>query len=197
VIILSEKEKLRELYQNKRKQMSKTILKNKSSIITDKIYSYVKENNYKDIMIFVSFRNEIYTHDLVKELLKEQNTNIYVPYIDKKADEMKISHIKNFTNDLKPGVFGILEPKEQLRTDINLKDKLDLIIVPGLVYSKNGYRIGYGGGYYDKFLSSITGDVKKVGIVYSNLVVEKLPVDSYDIPVDLIITDEKNINPER
>lgn len=193
---MSKKEKLRELYQKKRKQMDEIILKNKSNSITDKVYSYVKENSYKDIMIFVSFRNEIYTHDLIKKLL-EENINIYVPYIDKNDDEMKISHITNFANDLKPGVFGILEPKEQLRTDINLKEKLDLIIVPGLVYSKKGYRIGYGGGYYDKFLSSITGDVKKVGIVYSNLVVDKLPVDSYDIPVDLIITDKKNINPKR
>ncbi|MGM0445480.1 MAG: 5-formyltetrahydrofolate cyclo-ligase [Bacillota bacterium] len=192
---MSEKEKLRELYQNKRKQMDKTVLKNKSVTITDKIYRYIKEGNYKNVMIFVSFRNEIYTHDLIKKLLDEDRINIYVPYIDKNVDEMKISHITNFTNDLKPGVYGILEPKQKLRDDNNLVDKLDLIIIPGLVYSRDGYRIGYGGGYYDKFLSSISEEVKKVGIVYSNLVIDKLPVNSYDIPVDLIITDKKNINP--
>jgi len=66
-----------------------------------------------------------------------------------------------------------------------------------LVYSEKGYRIGYGGGYYDKFLSTISNNVKKVGIVYSNLVVNELPINNYDIPVDLIITDNKNIEPKR
>ncbi len=194
---MNKKEKMRTIYQNKRQEMKKDILNKKSNIIINKIYDYIKENQFNNIMIFVSFRNEIYTHDLIKKLLDENNTNLYVPYIDKNVDEMKISHITNYDKDLVPGVFGILEPKENLRQDDNLKDKLDLIIVPGLVYSENGYRIGYGGGYYDKFLSSISKNVKKVGIVYSNLVVNELPINNYDIPVDLIITDNKNIQPKR
>ena len=194
---MNKKEKMRTIYQNRRQEMNKDILNKKSNIITNKIYDYIKENQFNNIMIFVSFRNEIYTHDLIKKLLDENNTNLYVPYIDKDVDEMKISHITNFDKDLVPGVFKILEPKENLRQDDNLKDKLDLIIVPGLVYSEKGYRIGYGGGYYDKFLSSISKNVKKVGIVYSNLVVNELPINNYDIPVDLIITDKKNIEPKR
>ena len=194
---MNKKEKMRKLYQNKRQEMNKDILNKKSNIITNKIYDYIKENQFKNIMIFVSFRNEIDTHGLIKKLLDENNTNLYVPYIDKDVDEMKISHITNYDQDLVPGVFGILEPKENLRQDDDLKDKLDLIIVPGLVYSEKGYRIGYGGGYYDKFLSTISNNVKKVGIVYSNLVVNELPINNYDIPVDLIITDNKNIQPKR
>ena len=194
---MNEKERLRKLYQNKRQKMDDNLIKRKSELITDKIFDYIKENNYKNIMIFVSFRNEIYTHDLIKNLLKVKKTNIFVPYIDKSVDEMKISHITNYETDLEPGVFGILEPKEKLRNSNNFKNNLDLIIVPGLVYSKKGYRIGYGGGYYDKFLSSIPENIKKVGIVYSNLVVDKLPINKYDIPVDLIITDHENIKPKR
>jgi 5-formyltetrahydrofolate cyclo-ligase len=89
-----------------------------------------------------------------------------------------------------------LEPTEKVKNNNEMYD-LDIIVVPGLVFSKNGYRIGYGGGYYDKFLSEVSNEVKKVGIVYSDFVVNDLPVDEYDLPVDLIMTERETIIPKR
>ena len=109
---------------------------------------------------------------------------------------MKISQIEDFDKDLEKGVYNILEPIEKVKKESNNYD-LDIIVVPGLIFSKNGYRIGYGGGYYDKFLSRVSDKVKKVGIVYSDFVLDDLPVDDYDIPVDLIMTERETIIPKR
>jgi 5-formyltetrahydrofolate cyclo-ligase len=195
VRILKQKEKLREEYKNKRQNLSSTISRN-SSIITNKLDSYIQKNNPKNIMIFVSFRNEIYTHDLIKKWLTEGDKNIFVPYIKSDIDQMKIRPIKDFEKDLERGVYNILEPTEKVKNNNEMYD-LDIIVVPGLVFSKNGYRIGYGGGYYDKFLSEVSNEVKKVGIVYSDFVVNDLPVDEYDLPVDLIMTERETIIPKR
>ena len=183
------KEDLREKYFDIRQNLSDEYLEEKSKLITDKLDKYVKEKQFNNIMIFVSFRNEINTHPLIKKWLKDKDKNIFVPYIDNNLDKMKISKIKDFHQDLSPGVFDILEPIEELQKD-DSANYLDLIVVPGLIFSKQGYRIGYGGGYYDMFLNETEPEVKKVGIVFSRFIVNELPVDDHDLPVDLIITEE-------
>ncbi len=193
---MKTKNKLRKEYLRKRENLPLEFIKEKSKIITAKLKQYIEKNNYKNIMIFVSFRNEVQTHNMIKELLSEDDKNIYVPYIDKRVNDMRISKIEDFEKDLQPGMFNILEPKIKLRKD-ELYKKLEMIVVPGLIFSKQGYRIGYGGGYYDKFLSKITDDVKKIGITFSPFIVDKLPVDKYDLPVDLIITENNEIETMR
>ncbi|MCF8001226.1 MAG: 5-formyltetrahydrofolate cyclo-ligase [Halanaerobiales bacterium] len=193
---MKDKEKLRKEYMTKRANLKSTIINKNSSIITNKLDSYIHKNNFNNIMIFVSFKNEIYTHELIKKWLNDGEKKIYVPYIESNIDQMKISQIEDFDKDLEKGVYNILEPKEKVKKESNNYD-LDIIVVPGLIFSKDGYRIGYGGGYYDKFLSSVSDEVKKVGIVYSDFVVDDLPVDDYDIPVDLIMTERETIIPKR
>ena len=190
------KEDLREKYFDIRQNLSDKYLEEKSKLITDKLDKYVEEKQFNNIMIFVSFRNEINTHPLIKKWLKDKDKNIFVPYIDNNLDKMKISKIKDFHQDLSPGVFDILEPIEELQKD-DSANYLDLIVVPGLIFSKQGYRIGYGGGYYDMFLNETEPEVKKVGIVFSRFIVNELPVDDHDLPVDLIITEEDIIKAER
>lgn len=193
---MNTKDKLRKKYISKRQALSSTLINKKSSIITNKLDTYIQENNYDNIMIFVSFKNEIHTHDLIKKWLTDSENNIYVPYIDNNKHQMSISKIKDFEKDLERGVYNILEPTVDIKDEEEIYD-LDIIVVPGLIYSKDGYRIGYGGGYYDKFLSGVSNEVKKVGIVYSDFVVDELPVDEHDLPVDLIMTEREIIIPER
>ncbi|MBS3810654.1 MAG: 5-formyltetrahydrofolate cyclo-ligase [Halanaerobiales bacterium] len=193
---MKSKNNLRKEYLRKRENLSLEFIKEKSKIITEKLKKYIEKNKYKNIMIFVSFRNEVQTHNLIKELLSEEDKNIYVPYIDKSVNDMRISKIEDFEKDLQAGMFNILEPKIKLRKD-ELYKNLDMIVVPGLIFSKQGYRIGYGGGYYDKFLSKITEDVKIIGITFSPFIVDKLPIDKYDLPVDLIINENNEIEAMR
>lgn len=89
-----------------------------------------------------------------------------------------------FDGKSKPGHFDIPEPTG----DIITPDENTLCIVPGLGYDREKYRIGYGGGYYDRFLRDFTG--VSLGAFYSEFYGERLPRDEYDIPLDIIITEK-------
>lgn len=160
-----------------------------SKSIIDKLMNTKIYKESKNIMCFVSFKSEVFTHDFIKESLK-LGKNIYVPIIDKKTNTMHASKIEDFS-DLKEGYYGILSPTEE---KINIIDPnaLDLIIVPGVAFTKDGYRIGYGGGYYDKFFSLLKKDVEKIAICFNLQFREQLPIEEFDYKIPNIIT-ESNI----
>ena len=98
---------------------------------------------------------------------------------------MNLIQIKSW-NDLEPGYFGILEPKHSA----NYVGEIDLVITPSIVYDKNGYRLGYGKGFYDKYLA-LNNHNTSIGISYDKLLQNDIPIDSHDKAVDIIITEEK------
>lgn len=102
-------------------------------------------------------------------------------------------HIVNSLDELEPGSFGLLEPRE----DAPLYDPGDdtrgsLAFAPAIAFDKYGYRLGYGGGYYDRFFNAYNGSV--VGVIFSDFVVPSLPHGRYDIRAGLLIT-EKGVRP--
>ena len=156
----------------------------KNNLIFKELISNRDIEKAENIMCFVSFRNEVDTHKFIKHMLKN-NKNIYIPIIDSKNKIMNISKLKSF-DELEKGFYGILEPKEEFIriTDLEI---LDIVITPGVVFSKNNYRIGYGGGFYDKFFANKKLKAKKIGLCFSEQIIESIPIDKYDIPVDYII----------
>lgn len=159
-----------------------------------KIMSMLKETaafkKADNIMCFVSFASEVYTHDFIKECIKS-GKNVIVPYIDKEKDTMELSLIKSFF-ELESGFFGILEPKKETIRDFP-KEELDIIVTPCVAFDSEKYRIGYGKGYYDRFFAKGAGGTK-IGVCFSENLVDNMPRDEFDIPVDMVITDEKIIN---
>lgn len=130
-------------------------------------------------------KREIFTKPIIHILLNS-GRNVFVPKIidDKRLSTHKINSIQ----DLQPGLFGIEEP-----VTIESKEKnFDCIILPMLAADLKGNRVGYGKGYYDRFLEQTTG--VKIGIVYDACVVEEVETDEYDIPLDMIITEKRVID---
>ena len=113
-------------------------------------------------MFYVSFNNEVDTIETIKELLKnkeENKKNIIVPYVEKNNPILQLSKLNSF-DDLEPKTFGILEPKDGKIKKFDVK-KVDLVLVPGIVFDENGHRIGYGYGYYDRFLRKLNKNKTK------------------------------------
>ena len=98
-------------------------------------------------------------------------------------DAVIIHSLDNLSKDK----YGILEPDE----DINPieVDAIDLVILPGLAFDNKGGRLGYGGGYYDKYLSNISDNAVKVALCYDFQVIDTVPMEEHDICTDLLITD--------
>ncbi|VEF47798.1 5-formyltetrahydrofolate cyclo-ligase [Bacillus freudenreichii] len=116
----------------------------------------------------------------------EQGKIIVVPKCIPETKGMSFRRISAFTQ-LESSFFGLFEPIESQTEEIS-KDEIDLLIVPGLVYSRNGYRTGFGGGYYDRFLTDYHG--KTVSLAFSRQLAKHVPVEEHDIPVDKIITEK-------
>lgn len=183
-----KKKSIREKVLKKRKNLNKEKRAIYSNEIISKIFNSSYYKNAKTIMCFISFSDEVDTHEFIKQSIKDWK-KIVVPITFPKTHELKPSLLKDF-NELEPGFYNILTPKKEFERFIDPKD-IDLVITPGVAFRKDGYRVGYGGGYYDRFLSKIP-DTPTIGIAFDIQIVEDLPVDSYDIPVDYIYT-EKNI----
>ena len=99
---------------------------------------------------------------------------------------MEFYYLRSFDEDLESGAFGVLEPKIgrcEKMTDFSNS----ICIVPGLAFDNEGYRLGYGKGYYDRFLCNYPG--VKIGICYASCVKRELPHGFYDVPVGILVTD--------
>ena len=151
---------------------------NKSMIIKNKIMNLDIYKNSKVIALYSSMKSEVDTKELIKESL-ELGKKVLLPRILNK-NKMIFIEINNDTN-YERNTFGVLEP-------IGIEEKnIDLMIIPGVAFDKDNNRLGYGRGYYDKYLKD--KDLYKIGICFHEQLVDNIEVDEHDIKMDLIITD--------
>ena len=179
---LREKEALRKFLINRRSELGPSI--DFQSNILNNIKPLIEEIENEYIGTYISFRDELDTKKLNQYLL-ERELNLALPAIDFQTKEINFFMYHKNT-ELIENKFSILEPKN--------KDKVifpKIILIPLLGYSKSGFRLGYGGGYYDKYLSkNDIGDVKKIGIAFSFQEVEEIPVEDHDERLDWILTEK-------
>ncbi len=142
----------------------------------------------KRIFTFISFGEEISTHALIRESIS-RGLEVYVPITERGNPHMRLSRLRSM-DDLILGHYGILTPHPDA-LEFADPNAPDLVIVPGLAFDAGGYRLGYGGGFYDRYFSSLTSDPVKLGYCYSFQLVEQLPHESHDIPVDRVITEKQ------
>lgn len=157
----------------------------------EEIYSkLITSDFYKSsatIFSFVSFKDEVDTHKFIIRALADGKT-ICVPKVASKKEGMKTYKINSFDN-LKTGYFGILEPKDDC-LEI-LPEHIDFILMPGVAFDHKGGRVGYGAGFYDRFLSNLKKDVPKIAIAYDIQLIDKVPTDEFDVKIDGIITNSQ------
>lgn len=183
------KNSLREKFKKKRREMSPEEKKKLDLTIAEKLFNLWQYREENIILTYVSTDIEVDTIFIIKRSF-EMGKTVAVPRCIDGTHNMDFYIIKSF-DDLENGSFGVLEPK------IDKCEKLTdfskgLCIVPALVYDKRGYRLGYGKGYYDRFLSNFKGQT--VGISYNFCLIDKLPNGKFDRRLDKVITQNTIIN---
>lgn len=133
------------------------------------------------ILLYLSMPGEI----SVEELAVSGTQQYYVPRCAPKR-RLAIHPYTPGVTPLRSGPFGIREPDPTLVPEIP-PETIDLVIVPGLVLSEDGWRIGYGGGYYDRFLPRLRPDCLRVGLFPAELIVPTVPVDPWDARLDIVL----------
>jgi len=153
-------------------------------IIFSKLTGSSDYREAKVVFIFVSFRSEVDTHRIIRKALEDGKV-VGVPKVLSKAEGMKAFRIESM-QDLAEGYFGVLEPKKG-SPEIPAAD-IDLIVIPGAAFDREGGRIGYGGGFYDKYISEAGRGIRKVALAYRMQILDKVPMEENDMRVDAIIT---------
>lgn len=156
-------------------------------LITMDIYK-----NSAAIMAYIDFRNEVETMPLIEHCLSE-NKRVVVPVCIKENHELLLSELKDPQRELTPSTYGVPEPAPEYLRPFP-KEDLDLILVPAVAYDEQGFRIGYGAGYYDRFFGGLTRKVPSIGLAFELQIIDRVPTEPTDRPVDYIITEKRLIN---
>lgn len=174
-----DKTEIRRKFGNIRKSLAK-------SGVTAEIYVSDFYRKAESVFSYVSYGAEIDTIPFIERALAD-NKRVAVPLMREKG-KMVFIEIDSL-NQLRPNKYGIPEP-EYSDEKVLVSDKNTLIAVPGLAFDKRGYRLGYGGGYYDRYLS-MNSFMKTAGFCYEQQITDSLPHYEYDVPVDIIVTERR------
>ena len=142
-------------------------------------------------MFYVNKDNEVRTEEMIKESLR-MGKKVAVPITRVKEKNLEPSLLTDYDLELSPGTYGILEPTEEYIRPIS-PEEIDLIIVPGVAFDRLGSRLGFGGGFYDNFLKRLPSSTTRIALAFQLQIVEQVPCEEKDQPVDIIITGEENI----
>ncbi len=181
------KNALRLQLREKRQALSPALHAEKSEAIRRRLEELSEYKNADRVLFYVSAKDEVSTHALIQDALASGRT-VFVPKIS--GETLTICPLYKW-EELQPGTFGILEPCDVLETAH--PEHMDLIVVPGLGFDSRGHRIGYGKGHYDKLLKLTRG--YKVGLAFHEQLIEEVPNEEHDVPLNLIITDQTLITP--
>ena len=189
------KKEFRKKVINLRKEKDKDFIKHNSDIITDKLLNLDCIKNDKNIMLYLDFNNEVSTDSLIKKLLNLGKI-VSSPITLKEERKLIPSQITDLKNGIQYGAYNIREPKPECSPAINIKD-LDVVIVPAVAYDKNCYRLGYGGGFYDRFLENLRKDAVTIGIAFDLQIFDEVPKEAHDAQLDYIVTESRILTPNK
>ena len=178
------KTELRQKYRSLRQSMPQEIKEQKDVAIAAQVRRLWQYQRNNVLLIYVSTNIEVDTFRIIRQAL-EDGKRVAVPRCVPDTRNMDFYYIDS-TDELSPGMFGVLEPDANPER-LYKESEGGLCIVPAFSYDWRGYRLGYGKGYYDRFLSRFEGNM--VGICYSECVQRSLPHGRFDRPVELLVTE--------
>lgn len=165
----------------------------KSLNIIKKILLLEEVRDREILFIYVDFRSEVETHFLIAELLR-QGKKVVVPVTLVKEKRLLPVAIRDMKKDLVPGYCSIPEPRIELRKNqIIAAGEIETIILPGSVFDEQGGRLGYGGGYYDRFMACDAPLARRVGLAFELQVVDQLTLQAHDEMLDRVVTEKRMI----
>lgn len=190
--INEEKEKIRETIRAKRNALAAEDAEKLSNAVALQLLKLSRYNDAKTILFYAAKGNEVRTKSLIIKALRT-GKKVLLPITNMAKEEIDFAEIRNLATDLKAGPFGIAEPKNKPTGE---KEKIDIIIVPGLAFARDGHRVGYGLGFYDKLLPKLremNPNIKKIGLAYNFQVLDNVPRNENDQRVDVVVTESSVI----
>ena len=181
------KENIRRQFLEKRDGLSADWIEIASKQIRKNLGKVEQYKKAQTIACYHSTGSEVRTHEIMQEILSHGKT-LALPRV--RDDNLVFCNVKKF-EDLEKGEFGIMEPKQYC----GMVDKFDLIIVPAVAMTRNGQRLGYGCGFYDKFLAG--KNIPTIALAFSKSIAKSIPHEESDVTIDIIVTEEETIHSKK
>lgn len=185
-----EREHVRAETLHRRDRLTAAVRSKLSRQIVHSVVTWIQSEGFDAVMLYLSMRSEVETLGLLN-LLLHQKKIVCAPVVDTHHLELTPHRIRDPKTELVRHRYGMLEPN--VTCPIFPTAQLQLIIVPGTAFDSNGYRLGYGKGFYDRFLTKCPHAVS-VGLAYQIQIVEDTFPQAWDVPVQHIFTEKRRIN---
>ena len=182
---------LREQVKQTRRAMSKAEVRRRSALVARRLIELDAFRRAQGVMLYLPVRNEVDPTLAVTQCLNDGKT-LGLPRMDYAHDRIVVHRVDDLTRQLVLGRMRLVEP-DPAKTEPLPLDEIDLVVVPGLAFDREGNRLGWGRGYYDAFLAGLGSRVCRVGLAYAFQIVEAIEHDGHDMPMDYVVTDETTL----
>ncbi len=162
----------------------------KSKTIIQKVKSLPAYGDARTVMLYLDFRGEVETTELVQDALAE-GKRVVVPVCNPDRT-ITPKEIHNLEQDLQIGTWGIREPKPGLCPPVDPLE-IDLVLVPGVAFDLKGNRLGYGAGYYDRFVLRLRPETPLAALAFEEQVLPEIQPDPHDRPMHMVVTENRVI----
>lgn len=186
---MEEKKTIRKKVLTQLKEIQKPEYEQLSYEIASKLYETDEWKQATTIGITISRPPEVDTYQMIRRAWQEKK-RVVVPKCYPETKEMIFYELTRF-DELESVYYGLYEPMVEKTKSIN-KEEISLLLVPGVAYDRRGYRIGFGGGYYDRFLTDFKGTT--ISLAFHLQLFDDLPHEEHDIPVGKIITEQGSVH---
>ena len=186
-----QRKNLRRIQLAARERISPAERTTANASITHIFFSLQLLSDARLFFVYCSYRSEVETYQLMQQAIAI-GKKICVPRTAPTLGQMQAVTITDPLLDLAPGFKGIPEPRDTICTNgLIAAPSIEIAVIPGVAFDLSGNRLGYGCGYYDKFLSLEAPQACRVGLAYSCQVVDTLPVQPHDVPMDILVTEKE------
>lgn len=180
------KNHLRIALRERRQNLAPQVVREDSALIRDRLLRLTQFHDARSVMLYLPARGEVDTWPLLDHFWG-RGSEILLPRCRDNAPGVMDAYAVTSRDDLGPGCFGLTEPRADLARPVPAPEP-EVILVPALAFDHRGYRLGFGGGYYDRFLPTLTCAPLLIGPAYAFQFVERIPREPWDRPVEMVIT---------
>lgn len=145
------------------------------------------------VLAYLNFGAEFAAEQLVAQALAD-GKQVWLPRVDVARNRLAPFRVRELAHDVAPGAFGIREPLPQRCQPLVQLNEIDLVLLPGVAFSRDGARLGYGGGYYDKLLATFPHQPSLVAAAFALQIVAEIPQEATDRKVDWLVTENETIH---
>jgi 5-formyltetrahydrofolate cyclo-ligase len=193
------KQTIRQRILSEREQLSSELRAQFSAAIVRRIVQMPEYQAARVVLGYMNFGAEFESELWVRQALAD-GKQLLLPKVNRATNELDVYRVADLQHDLAPGLWNIREPLPDCCTKADALEEVDFILLPGVAFERDGARLGYGGGYYDKLLAllekncGVAHSLALVGGAYSMQLVEGIPQEATDRKVQWLVTENETIN---